>query len=469
MIVFPIFLNSFHPIHLPFRLSALSPSAHAEATLGLLLSVTTTEGEATVTAERVAALATLVSTVTALASVAATLLVITTVVVVITALVVVLVSTVVVASIATVVTTVVSVVVTVLVVIVVIVVVVVTSIVVVATVVLTSLAIVTLVRIRSGNRRTSKSNGRSLGSESRSNNSSAEKSVNSSLVLSSLVRTGVLVSLDRVLKVLLVLENLIVDTLQGLGGLDGLGSVGLLVGIGLLDGEAATERTGEGVVAASNGADVSGGGTEAVKVIGHLDGDVESLGLDLRKTVCAGDVVGDGQVLDVGVGVAALVEITNIRTSTVGVDLVDGNSEFTTSLNLSNLVGRDSVLSVLTNIDVTRDLSTTTLVHNVGSDLGITNDGSVLLARVDSDAVASNFGVNLESHTVGRSVETLSTEDDRVSLCQGEKRRRKEKREGMHLEKGCNVNVPAQKKVFKEKVKHKKKRSPGSLKERKRS
>ena len=439
MIVFPIFPNNFHPKDSLFRLSALSPSAHAEATLGLLLSVTTTEGEATVTAEAVSTLA----------SVAAALLVVTTVVVVITALVVVVVSTIVVTTIAAVV----AVVTTVLVVVVVIlVVVVVTSVVVVSTVVFTSLAIVTLVRIRSSDRGATKSNRRSLGSESRSNNGSTEKSVNGSLVLSSLVRTGVLVSLDRVLKVLLVLENLIVDTLQGLGGLDGLRSVGLLVGIGLLNGEAATERTGEGVVAASNSADVSGRGTKAVEVIGHLDGDVESLGLDLGQTVCAGDVVGNGQVLDVGVCVAALVEITDIRTRTIGVDLVDGNSEFTTSLNLSNLVGRDSVLSVLTNIDVTRDLSTATLVHDVGSDLGITNDGSILLARVDGDAVACNLRVNLKSHTVGRSVEALSTEDDRVSLCQGEKRRRKEKREGMHLEKGYNVNVPAQKMVFKERL-----------------
>jgi len=351
-------------------------------------------------------------------------------------LVVVIVSTVVVTSIAAVVAVVATILVVVVVILVVVVVVVVTSIVVVvATVVLTSLAIIALVRIRSSDRRTTKSNRRSLGSESGSNNSSTKKSIDSSLVLSSLVRTGVLVSLDRVLKILLVLENLVVDTLQGLSGLDGLGSVGLLVGVSLLNGEAATERAGEGVVAASNSADVSGGGTEAVKVIRHLDGDVESLSLDLGQTVRAGDIVGNGQVLDVGVGVAALVEITNIRTSTVSVNLVDGNSEFTTSLNLSDLVGRNSVLSVLTNIDVTRDLSTTTLVHDVGSDLSITNDGSILLARVDGDAVAGNLRIDLESDTVGRSVETLSTEDYRVSLCQGEKRRRKEKREGMHLEK----------------------------------
>lgn len=31
--------------------------------------------------------------------------------------------------------------------------------------------------------------------------------------------------------------------------------------------------------------------SKAVEVIGHLDGDVESLSLDLRETVCSGDVI----------------------------------------------------------------------------------------------------------------------------------------------------------------------------------
>lgn len=37
--------------------------------------------------------------------------------------------------------------------------------------------------------------------------------------------------------------------------------------------------------------------SKAVEVIRHLDGDVESLGLDLRKTVCSRNVICDGQVL----------------------------------------------------------------------------------------------------------------------------------------------------------------------------
>lgn len=58
----------------------------------------------------------------------------------------------------------------------------------------------------------------------------------------------------------LVLLDLGLDPLEGLGGGDVGGHVGLGGGIGLLDGEAATEGTGEGVVTASDGADVSGRG-----------------------------------------------------------------------------------------------------------------------------------------------------------------------------------------------------------------
>lgn len=37
--------------------------------------------------------------------------------------------------------------------------------------------------------------------------------------------------------------------------------------------------------------------SKAVEVIGHLDRDVESLSLDLRKAVCSGDIICNGQVL----------------------------------------------------------------------------------------------------------------------------------------------------------------------------
>lgn len=54
------------------------------------------------------------------------------------------------------------------------------------------------------------------------------------------------------------------------------------------------------------------------------------------------------------VGIAALVKITDIRTSTICVDLVDGDGNLTTSSDLGNSASRESILCVLTNVDITR-------------------------------------------------------------------------------------------------------------------
>lgn len=58
-------------------------------------------------------------------------------------------------------------------------------------------------------------------------------------------------------QVLLVLGDLLVDTVEGLCRGDLGGDVGLRGGTGLLDGEASTEGAGQGVVSASDCADVS--------------------------------------------------------------------------------------------------------------------------------------------------------------------------------------------------------------------
>jgi len=108
-------------------------------------------------------------------------------------------------------------------------------------------------------RRSSKNNRGCLSSKGGGDNGVAKKSVNGSLVLISLVVGSVLVGLDGIREVLLVLEDLSIDSLELLSSLDVLRSVGLLVGIGLLNGEAATEGASEGVVTASYGADVTGG------------------------------------------------------------------------------------------------------------------------------------------------------------------------------------------------------------------
>lgn len=105
----------------------------------------------------------------------------------------------------------------------------------------------------------------------------------------------------------------------------------------------------------------------------------------------------DDTYLNISISVAALVKIAHVRTSAIGVDLVDSHSDLATGLDLSHLASRKGILSVLANVDVARQLSATTLVDDVGSDLCITNDGGILLARVDGHTVASNLGINCRS------------------------------------------------------------------------
>lgn len=73
--------------------------------------------------------------------------------------------------------------------------------------------------------------------------------------------TGRLVSLDCGLEVGLVDLNLLGDTIEGLGGFDITSGLVLHAAsvVGLLNSEAATKRTGQGVVAASDGANVASG------------------------------------------------------------------------------------------------------------------------------------------------------------------------------------------------------------------
>ena len=60
--------------------------------------------------------------------------------------------------------------------------------------------------------------------------------------------------------------------------------VGTASSVSLLDSEASTEGTSNGVVAASDSADVAGRCSEAVEVVRHLDVDGEVLLLGLRET-----------------------------------------------------------------------------------------------------------------------------------------------------------------------------------------
>lgn len=72
-----------------------------------------------------------------------------------------------------------------------------------------------------------------------------------------LLASGLLVGGDGGGQVLLVLLDLLVNTVEGLGRVDLGGDVCLCGSAGLLDGEASTEGTGQGVVSATDCADVS--------------------------------------------------------------------------------------------------------------------------------------------------------------------------------------------------------------------
>ena len=167
--------------------------------------------------------------------------------------------------------------------------------------------------------------------------------------------------------------------------------------IGLLYREATTKGASDSSVAASDSADVTRGGTNAVEIIGHLHVDREVLSLSLRETVCAGNVVGDLELDEAGCCVASHVEIALVGTSAICIDLVDGDSELGALLDSRNLFGYNSLLGFASNIDVAINLCPAARVDNVLRNLAVSDDGGVLLARADASAVTSKGVVDLET------------------------------------------------------------------------
>lgn len=97
-----------------------------------------------------------------------------------------------------------------------------------------------------------------------------------------------------------------------------------------------------------------------------------------------------------------LVEIADIRSSTVSVDLVrlakevarrrmeylmDSHCHDGSGLDLSDHARCQLILGFRPNVDVTSQLSSPTLIHDIGCDFGVTNNGGVLLTRTNSSAV----------------------------------------------------------------------------------
>lgn len=73
--------------------------------------------------------------------------------------------------------------------------------------------------------------------------------------------------------------------------------------------------------------------------------------------------------------------------SSIGVDLMHGDRYGPARLHLSDLLGRQGVLRVLANVDVTLQLGSSALIDDVCCDLRVTDQGSILLAWADGSAV----------------------------------------------------------------------------------
>lgn len=151
--------------------------------------------------------------------------------------------------------------------------------------------------------------------------------------------------------------------------------------------------------------------SSACKIGWHGDSDVEVLGLCLGKAVDSRDVVGDSQVLRndasvtctqsvlfmdqyIPVALTSHINIANIWTSSIRVHLMNGNRHQCASLDFGNSSRSQGILGVLPNIDISCQFCPTTLVDDVRSNLGISNDGGVLLARTDTRAVSCNGRVD---------------------------------------------------------------------------
>ena len=74
-----------------------------------------------------------------------------------------------------------------------------------------------------------------------------------------------------------------------------------------------------------------------------------------------------------------------------------------TSNNGSHSLSSKRLLRLLPNINIAREFRPSALVHDVGVDLGISNDGRVLLAWTNVCAVARDGRVDFETYACGGS------------------------------------------------------------------
>jgi hypothetical protein len=73
---------------------------------------------------------------------------------------------------------------------------------------------------------------------------------------------------------------------------------------------------------------------------------------------------------------------------------MNGHSYEGACFDLGHCTSGEGILSVLSNINVASQLRSTTLVDNVRTDFGISDDGCVLLTGTDTCSVSRDDGIN---------------------------------------------------------------------------
>jgi hypothetical protein len=131
--------------------------------------------------------------------------------------------------------------------------------------------------------------------------------------------------------------------------------------------------------------------SDALEVLGQQDRHGKRLSLGLGEAVDARHVVLNlkGYLATQALSVARHVEVAEVRTCAIGVDLVDRHVDRAAPGDLGDGSSGQGVLGLLSNIDVACQLGPTALVDNVSLDLGLPDQCGVLLARTDGGAIAS--------------------------------------------------------------------------------
>ncbi len=78
---------------------------------------------------------------------------------------------------------------------------------------------------------------------------------------------------------------------------------------------------------------------------------------------------------DASGSVTCLVQVAEEGSRTVGIDLVNGDSYFTTGLDLSHGACRQCIFCILSNINVPLQLGAAALIDNIRRNLGVADDG----------------------------------------------------------------------------------------------